>query len=162
MSDVSPLEVVSRLSIASTYRTPGWGHSTSVPEVGRPELAGAVGYVREKLEADVALAVATHCVLPWPRIAALAHEPLRRHLQSLRITSHMVAGPKAARAQLVLHDAFFDLTLLRRGRDHRRAARRVRMRRADYVELHREITSWLLMLAHNGARSAMDRLYGER
>lgn len=162
MSDMSPLEVVSRLSIPSAYRTPGWGRSTGVPEIGPSERAGAVGYVPEKLEADVALAVATQCALAWPRIARMAHEPLRRHLSSLRITSHMVAGPKAARAQLVLHDAFFDLTLLRRARDHATAARRVRMRRVHYVDLHREITSWLLMLAQNGARSAVERLYGPR
>lgn len=155
----TPLEALTRLSIGTTYRTP------AQPRAGTPnpddmtttDFAAGLGYVKDQLRQCLALAVACQTVTEWPRIQKLAAPLVLARLVVNRRTRHMVLGAYRYRGRLVLHDAFFDLVLLRHRNAHD-SAKRVHIPERIYRALYREVSASLVNWAHEGASEARHRL----
>lgn len=154
-----PLEVLGRLAGGTSFKTPTVGCSTRGQAIGTDDIAHALGFVRDPLAQRMALAIACQSVGEWRDVQQLAYPILVRHLTGNHNTRALVVGWRRHRIRLVLHDVFHDLVLMREPA-WAEAAKRVRMRRFTYIELHEAIARVLESFAQTGASIACRALYG--
>lgn len=154
-----PLEVLARLAGGTTFKTPTVGRSTRGQSIGTDDIAHALGHVQEPLCQRMAMAIACQSVAEWPQVQELAYPVLVRMLTGNHNTRALVTGWRRHRVRLVLYDVFHDLVLMR-APVWSEAAKRVRMRRGDYVGLHEAIAGALESYAQTGAYVACRVLFG--
>lgn len=156
----SDLEILSRLGLGTTYRTPQAGRSTKRGS-GTDDLAHALGMVDDPLEQRLALALAVNTVAEWPAIEQLAGAPLLRQLRGSHATRKLVAGKLRHRATLMLREVFWDLVLGRIPRSSFLAAPTMKMKPAEYRALYDSTAGFIETRAHAGAHTAVLALRGE-
>lgn len=154
------MELLSRLAGGTTFKGQAIGRSTRGLALTNEDMAAALGYVTDPLVQRLALALATQSTLEWPQIQRLAYPVLVQQLQASHNTRSIVTGPRKYRVRLVLHDVFFDLTLLRYQRVPRESARRLHMTERDYRALYRAIAGFIETQAQEGAYEARRALFG--
>jgi hypothetical protein len=150
-----PLELVARLLVGGSWRVPTEGRS-SRPTLQPCDVAGAVGLMRGKLEREAALAVATRAGdAEIARLAARAYRRVMREVVASASRAQALDlgdGADRWRLRMVIYDAAQELVWPERRPARALAARRAKMRRSDYAEVHRAATS-VLQQAVADARS---------
>ena len=152
-----PLEILSRLAGSTTFRVPAGGGKATI---SIDDISHALGRVSERLSALIAGAIACGRVKEWPQIHAAAYPRLHRQLTDDRRTRQLVVGAKRYRIRLVLHDAFLDL-VHQREVNWTAGAKKCRMQRRTYRELHHAVTGYLRTEAVSAAHEAMTHLFNK-
>ncbi len=158
-SDV--LEVLSRLLVQSSYRVPTEGKSTR-PTLQMTDVAAALGFMRGRLRKEAAIAVVTRAEgAPLARLSAMATPRVRRKLGALRPAPLDLQKPADVwRLRLVVFDAVSDLVWPERRRSFGELARAAKVRKANYLVVHKCATS-VLQEALNDAWDALKtRIWG--
>jgi hypothetical protein len=155
-----PLEIMARLLVGSSYRVPVAGRGTR-SVLGTSDVAGAVGYMRDGLEKQAALAVATRAD---PRqIAALSRAAYRqvvRAVKSMRPRAlDLTKGDDRWRLRLVVFDAAHDLVHPEAKRPWAVLAKEAKMRRSTYTEVHKAASSILQGALNAGRSDFADKLF---
>lgn len=153
-----PIEILARMNGRTSFRTPrAPGGSTAVP-VTQADISHAIGTVKDKLGASMAMAMACQRHVEWARVEELGHPKLVRHLQH-QDRGDLIAGPYRFRARIALWDAFHDLIAPAAARPLHVAAKTARMRREEYRWLLNQTMSYLEEAANTAAASAVRYLF---
>lgn len=153
-----PLELLSLLAGGTTFRTPAAGGGRGI---GRDDLAHCLGYVKDRLQQCLALAVATHSDGEWAEVLELAYPRLLGQLSGDVNTRHLVRGKKRHRIRIVLRDAFIECTSAAKLPPVRVRATEARMRWGEYLDLFDDIKRFINTEATCGAREAVRALFAE-
>lgn len=139
--------------VSGGYRVPTEGRST-LPTLSSADIAAAVGLMRDRVAKDTVVAVATRADgaalarLSWPvywRVArALRHDPM--------VTLKHDQPADRWRVRLVIHDAVRDLVWPERKLSAGLAAKAARMRKGDYLRVHRLAHSVLIASLEKGRK----------
>lgn len=157
------LELLARMLVSGGYRVPTEGRST-LPTLSSADIAAAVGLMRDRVAKDTVVAVATRADgaalarLSWPvyrRVArALRHDPM--------VTLKHDQPADRWRVRLVIHDAVRDLVWPERKVSAGLAAKAARMRKGDYLRVHRLAYSTLLEALEKGRDEFRIRLFSSK
>lgn len=156
------LELVARMLVPGGYRVPVAGRS-SRPGLQPSDIAAALGTMRGRLERETALAVATRA--GEGEIARLTNRAYRRALVQVGrmrpAPLDLEEGADRWRLRLVLYDAAYELVWPEWGSLASDAARRIKMRKADYLDIKRVCTSVLQEALSDARRQFGRRLFAE-
>lgn len=152
-----PLELIARLLVSGSYRVPTEGRS-SRPTLQPCDVAGAMGYMRGRLERAAAMAVATRAGdAEIAQLSARAYRRVLRQVLALRSRPlDLEDGADRWRLRLVVYDAAQELVWPERRLPRAAAARRAKMRAAAYAEVHK-VASGVLQQALADARAEFGR-----
>lgn len=147
-----PLEVLARLLVPSSYRVPVEGRS-SRPGMTMADVAAALGFMRSRLGKAVALAVVTRADEGTiAQLTELARWRVRREVLMQRPLPLKLGRPADRwKLRLALFDAAHELVWPEKRTPYGELARRAKMRKRDYMVVHRCATH-VLQEALNGAR----------
>lgn len=151
-----PLELLSMLAGGTTFRVPGAGGGRTI---GRDDLAHCLGYVKDRLQQCLALAVATHSDGEWAQVLKLAYPRLLGQLSGDVLSRHLVRGKKRHRIRIVLRDAFIECTCSAQLPPVRARALQARMRWGEYLDLFDAIKGFIHTEATSGAKAAVEALF---
>ncbi|MBA0223209.1 hypothetical protein D7U74_16815 [Stenotrophomonas maltophilia] len=156
-----PLELIARMAVGGSYRIPTPGRSTA-PLLSAADVSGAVGMMRDSVAKQTALAVALRA--DGGALLALGRSAARRVLRDcLRrgASSPLKMSDPADRwrMRLVLQDAVNDLVWPERKVPAQVAARAAKMRKGDYLRVHRMATSVLSQSLEDGRKEFRIRLF---
>lgn len=139
--------------VSGGYRVPTEGRST-LPTLSSADIAAAVGLMRDRVAKDTVVAVATRADgaalarLSWPvsrRVArVLRHDPM--------VTLKHDQPADRWRVRLVINDAVRDLVWPERKLSAGLAAKSARMRKGDYLRVHRLAHSVLITSLEKGRK----------
>ncbi|MBU2049646.1 MAG: hypothetical protein KKH61_11790 [Gammaproteobacteria bacterium] len=148
------LELLARMLVSGGYRVPTEGRST-LPTLSSADIAAAVGLMRDRVAKDTVVAVATRA--DGAALARLSLPVYRRVARALRddpmVRLKQDQPADRWRVRLVIHDAVRDLVWPERRAPAGVAAKAARMRKGDYLRVHR--------LAYSTLLEALDRGRGE-
>lgn len=153
--EADPLELLARLLVPSSYRVPVEGRS-SRPGLMMTDIAAALGFMRDRLSKAVAIAVVTRadeaCIA---RLTELARWRVRREVLMQRPVPLKLSQPADRwKLRLALFDAAHELVWPEKRTAYGVLARRSKMRKADYIVVHRCATH-VLQEALNEARGEL-------
>lgn len=158
-----PLELLASLLGGSTYRVPVEGKG-SKPSLTISEIAGAVGYMPNRLNREVAMAVAMRTdPRKLLRIAALAHRKITVAVSLQRpppLNLHQDAD--RFRLRLVSYHALSELVHPDKREPYSKLAREAKMRKATYITVHRCATAVLQDALNSGSTEFAEALWGRR
>jgi hypothetical protein len=160
--EVDPLELLARLLVPSSYRVPVEGRS-SRPGMTTADVAAALGFMGDRLAKAVAIAVVTRADEAYiARMTELARWRVRREVLMQRpVPLKLGQAAERWKLRLVLFDAAYELVWPERRTPYGLAARKAKMRKATYIQVHRCATH-VLQDALNRARGELKgRLYGD-
>ncbi|WP_295567100.1 hypothetical protein [uncultured Stenotrophomonas sp.] len=159
--DRDPLELLARMLVGGNYRVPDAGRAT-VPTLTPADVAGAVGMMRNPVAKQAAMAVALRA--EGDALLRLGRSAARRLLRACR-----QVGPAQPlridepadrwRMRLVLQDAVNDLVWPERKRSSQVAAKAAKMRKGDYLQVHRLATAVLNEAVEEGRKEFRIRLF---
>ena len=137
------LELIARLIVGSSYRTPADGRGGGGLQAS--DVAAAVGYMPDRLAKATALAVATQ---PAPaavaRVSQLAYREVVRTIRSMRPRPLDLREPADRwRLRLAIYDAAHELVWPERRQPYSELARAAKMRKATYIRVHHAASSVL-------------------
>lgn len=159
----SPLELLSSLLGGSTYRIPVEGKGSKAA-LSISEIAGAVGYMPNRLNREVAMAVAMRTdPRLLLRIAALAHRKITVAVSLQRpppLNLHQDAD--RFRLRLVSYHALSELVHPETRQPYSKLAREAKMRKATYITVHRCATAVLQDALSSGSTEFGEALWGRR
>lgn len=133
------VEMVTRMLVPSSYKMPVEGRG-SKPGLMPCDIAGALGFLRDPLQRETAIAVATRA--DRREIAKLSMRAYRR----VAIAVRHWRGPRVLdlrkpedrfRLRIVVYDAAHDLVWPERRRQFYVMAKEAKMRRTHYVDMFR-------------------------
>lgn len=155
-----PLELIARLLVGGSYRVPVEGRST-LPPLGSSEIAGAVAFMDNRLEKELALAVATRAPpATIAKLSVLAYAPIADLVQHLRPRPLDLDEPADRwRLRLVIYDATYELVWPERIRTWYELAKAAKMRRSSYCQVHKCATAALQATLNDGRREFHGRLF---
>jgi len=152
-----PLELLARLLVPSSYRVPVEGRS-SRPGLSTSDVAAAMGFMHNRLAKAVALAVVLRVdegVIA--RLTELARWNVRREVLMQRPVPLKLSQPADRwKLRLALFDAAHELVWPEKRTPYGELARRAKMRKRDYMVVHRCATH-VLQEALNNARGELKR-----
>lgn len=150
--EADPLELLARLLVPSSYRVPVEGRS-SRPGMTMADIAAALGFMRDRLAKAVAIAVATRADEAYiARLTELARWRVRREVLTQRPVPLKLSQPADRwKLRLALFDAAHELVWPEKRTPYGLLAKRTKMRKADYIVVHRCATH-VLQEALNNAR----------
>lgn len=150
-----PLELLARLLVPSSYRVPVEGRS-SRPGMQMTDVAAALGFMRSRLAKAVAIAVVTRADEAYiARMTELARWRVRREVLMQRpVPLKLGSAGDRWKLRLALFDAAHELVWPERRRPYGVLARAAKMRKRDYMVVHRCATH-VLQEALNNARSEL-------
>lgn len=153
-----PLELMARLLVSGGYKVPVEGRSTASLGVTSADIAGAVGYMRNPLERQTALTVATRgSDVDAARLASAAYREIVREVRKCRpIPIDLTDGADRWRLRIAIYDATRDLIWPERREPLATLAKAAKTRRSTYAVLHRCATA-VLQAALADARLAFRR-----
>lgn len=155
-----PLELIARLLVGGSYRVPVEGTGTKVG-LQAVDVAGAVGYMTDRLAQQVALAVATRGQeREIARVSAAAFRQVVRHVRLLRgrpLDLHQPAD--RWRLRIAVYDAAYELVWPERRRPYADLAREAKMRKATYIAVHKVASAILQEALNNARRELSARLF---
>ncbi|WP_202842002.1 hypothetical protein [Luteimonas saliphila] len=148
-----PLELLARMLVPSSYRVPVEGRS-SRPGLTTSDVAAAVGFMRSRLGKAVAMAVVTRAdELSIARLTDMARWRVRREVLLQRpVPLKLSRAADRWKLRLALFDAAHELVWPEKRTPYGELARRAKMRKRDYIVVHRCATH-VLQEALNAARS---------
>lgn len=153
------LELVSMMAGSRSIKDPGVGRSTR-PGMSALDVAQALACADDDLGELVALAIACQRPDLWPEIERLALPVFRSTLEMSAKGARMIAGPLRFRSRVVLRSAFTELMNPAQAPTWATLAEQLRMRRDDYVWLHRQAIGLLDRRARVAAGEAKRALFG--
>jgi hypothetical protein len=147
-----PLELLARLLVGGGYRVPVAGRSTA-STLSSGDIAAAVAYMRDPVEQQTVLAVATRADAPTiARLSAQAYRLVCRHVRAQRPRPLTLSDPADRwRLRMVIYDAASELVWPEHRRPYSELARAAKMRKAIYMQAHKCATA-ALQAALNGGR----------
>ncbi|GHH52457.1 hypothetical protein [[Pseudomonas] boreopolis] len=139
-----PLELLSRMLVGSSYRVPVEGRGT-LPPLSASDIAGAVACMRDELQKEVAVAVATRGdAVAAARVAMRAYRGIANGIRHATPRPLDLGKPADRwRLRLVIFDAARELMEPTARQPYAALAKACRMRRAAYVQAHRIATAAL-------------------
>lgn len=156
-----PLELVARMLVPGGYRVPVEGRS-SRPTLQPGDVAAAMALMRDPLQREAALAVATRAERgDLVRVMSRAYRAVVREVLLQRPAPLDLQTPADRwRLRLVTYDAVQDLVWPERRGSYNDQARQAKMRRTSYVQVYR-CAMHVLQQALDGARREFSRtLFG--
>lgn len=159
--EVDPLELLARLLVPSSYRVPVEGRS-SRPGMTTSDVAAALGFMRSRLAKAVAIAVVTRADESYiARMTELARWAVRREVLMQRPLPLKLGRPADRwKLRLALFDAAHELVWPEKRTPYGELARRAKMRKRDYIVVHRCATHVLQEALANARGELRQRLYG--
>lgn len=156
------LELMARMLVSGAYRVPVVGRGTR-SGLSQADIAAACGMMRSPVEREIALLVAMRA-----EKAALAHAVDRVYSRCARAVKLMrPAGvldlTKPAdrwRLRMIVFDAGMELVHPNRRRPYRLLAMDAKMRKSDYMRLHKTVTAELQEMVANARLEFAGRLWG--
>jgi len=134
----SVLELLARMLVPTSYRVPVEGRSTKAGML-MTDVAGALGFIRGRLAKEVAMAVVTRAEAAGiAKVTQLAERKVKREV--------MLQAPRPLdlnkpddrwRLNLVVFDATHELVWPERRRPYAQLARLAKMRKHNYIVVHR-------------------------
>lgn len=159
----SPIELLASLLGGSTYRVPVEGKG-SKPALTISEIAGAAGYMPDRLNRDVAMAVALR--LNPAALRSVAEAACRKVAESVErqrpAPLDLTKDVDRFRLDLVTYHALHELVHPERRRPFTVLAREAKMRKARYITVHRCATGVLEDALNTGSTEFADALWGAR
>ncbi|NUS39413.1 MAG: hypothetical protein HOQ02_10375 [Lysobacter sp.] len=161
--DRDALELIARLLVSSSYRVPVEGTGTK-SGLQAADVAGAVGYMRDRLAQTTALAVATRAQeRDVARLSAMAFRRVVRVVRLIRPRPLDLHQPADRwRLRIAVYDAAYELVWPEHRRPYADLARDAKMRKASYIAVHKAASATLQEALNNGRRELAMRLFAER
>ena len=133
-----PLELVARMSVGGCFRAPSGAAATSI-NLGQMDIAGALGFMPDKLARETAIAVATRAEgRELVKVVDLAYGRIAEALQLLRpIPMDLDKAENRHRLRLVSFDALHDIVWPEKTQPYWIKAREKKMRLGTYRAAHR-------------------------
>lgn len=157
------LELMAKMLVPTSYRVPVEGTGTR-PGLQSHEIAAAVGYMRDRLAARVATAVALRA--ERAQVAALScrvYARIARAARTAKVRPLKMSDPADRwRLRLIVFDACMELVWPERRRPWSEGAKATKMRRSHYVYMHKLATSELQSLLNEGRTGFRAALWGSR
>lgn len=155
------LELMARFLVSGGYRVPVAGTGTK-PGLLCTDIAGAVGYMRDPLAREVALAVAMRA--DRRMVAAVSGRAYRRLCSAVRHMRPPVLSLRLAadrwRMRMIVHDAMTELVDPEARRPYRELAKDTKMRASNYTRVHQTVTAELQQLMNEARAEFQLRLFG--
>lgn len=157
----SPLELIARAVGTSSYRVPVEGTSTK-PTLRTSDIVAAVGYMGDRLEQQVTLAVATRAEASQiARMSALAYRRVARVVRALpHRPLDLAKGADRWKLRIVVADAAYHLVWPERRPPMSELARQAKMRRATYCDVYLCASSVLQEQLSNATDNFRRALWG--
>lgn len=156
-----PLELLARLLVGGGYRVPVAGRSTA-STLSSGDIAAAVAYMRDPIEKQTVLAVATRAdAQTIARLSLQAYRLVCWHIRAQRPRALTLSDPADRwRLRLVIYDAAFELVWPERRRPYSELARAAKMRKALYMQAHKCAIAALQAALNTGRSEFRSRLFG--
>lgn len=163
-ADRDPLELLARMLVGGNYRVPDAGRSNA-PTLTPADVAGAVGLMRNPVARQAAMAVAMRG--EGDTLLQLGRSAVRRLLRACRQVGpgqplRMDEPADRWRMRLVLQDAVNDLVWPEHKRSAQVAAKAAKMRKGDYLQVHRLATAVLNQAVEEGREEFRIRLFARQ
>ena len=159
----SALELLASLLGGSTYRVP-IEKKDSKPSLTISDIAGAAGYMPDKVNRDVAMAVALrsdHRTLRM--VAEFAERKVVESIERQRPSPlDLTRDMDRFRLRLVTYHALAELVHPEQRRPFHALAREAKMRKARYITVHRCVTAVLQDALNTGSTEFASALWGSR
>lgn len=154
------LELIARLLVGTSYRTPVEGTGTK-SGLQASDVAAALGYMQDRLAKDTAMAVATRAAPPAiARLSTRAYTRVIRDVHRMRpppVDLHLAAD--RWRLRIVLYDAAYEMVWPEHRQNFSELARAAKMRKGSYIRLHHLVTSVLQAALAEGSTELSSRLF---
>ena len=154
-----PLELMTRFLVGSSYRVPaqgrGFGGMTS------SDIAGAVGLMRNRVEQQVVVAVATRADhREAMKVSITAYRRVFKAVSQARPKILDLHDPvNRMRLRIATYDAMYELIHPEHRRPYSQLAKAAKCRRGIYTAMHKVATAVLQETLNNGRREFTRRLY---
>lgn len=159
-----PLELVGRMLVGTSYRQPVEGTGTR-SGLQASEVAAALGFLRDPLTREVAVAVATRA--ERPQVAMMANRAYRRCARAIRLMRppralNLSVAADRWRLRMLIFDVATELVHSeRRKMPKGKLAIDTKMRKADYCRAHRVVMAELQACLNEARTEFRTRLWGD-